>query len=138
MSTFGETYVFDELPLIGDDAGLVSGKALVAIDPVTTDYYLEQLYLVARSFPVRVSSGTSLPSASGKRETTISEPSRQQSRSPKTAMSLRAMPNRLCDRVSGVISAAEQAARRHVPLPAYPAPLVVGRLGGAVAGCSFQ
>ena len=45
MSTYSEVYLFEELPLVGEAAGFVSGKALVAIDPVTTDYYIEKLFL---------------------------------------------------------------------------------------------
>ena len=45
MSTYSEVYVFDDLPLLGAGAGFVSGKAFVAIDPVTTDYYIAKLLL---------------------------------------------------------------------------------------------
>jgi len=45
VSTYSLGYSFDELPLIGTDAGLVSGKAFVAIDPMTTDYVIERLFL---------------------------------------------------------------------------------------------
>ena len=45
MSTYSESYLFEDLPLLGDNAGFVSGKAMIAIDPVTTDYYIESLVL---------------------------------------------------------------------------------------------
>ena len=45
MGTYSLTYDFEELPLLGTGTGYVSGKAFVALDPVTTDYFIEQLYL---------------------------------------------------------------------------------------------
>jgi hypothetical protein len=45
MSTYSLTYEFDDLPLLGTDAGYVTGKAYVAVDPITTDYFVEQVFL---------------------------------------------------------------------------------------------
>jgi len=44
MSTYAVTYDF-ELPLVGTDAGFVSGSASIGIDPETTDYVIEFLSL---------------------------------------------------------------------------------------------
>jgi len=51
MSTYSLTYDFEELPLLGTGAGHVSGKAFVAVDPVTTDYFIEQLFLDDEKVP---------------------------------------------------------------------------------------
>ena len=45
MSTYSVTYEFDDLPLLGTGAGHVTGKVFVAVDPVTTDYFVEQVFL---------------------------------------------------------------------------------------------
>ena len=45
MSTYSVTYYFEDLPLLGTGAGHVSGKVFVAVDPVTTDYFVEQVFL---------------------------------------------------------------------------------------------
>jgi hypothetical protein len=45
MSTYSLTYEFDELPLLGTAAGYVSGEAFLAVDPITTDYFVEQVFL---------------------------------------------------------------------------------------------
>ena len=51
MSTYSLTYDFEELPLLGTGASHVSGKAFVAVDPVTTDYFIEQLFLDDEKVP---------------------------------------------------------------------------------------
>jgi hypothetical protein len=51
MSTYSLTYDFEEMPLLGTGAGHVSGKAFVAVDPVTTDYFIEQLFLDDEKVP---------------------------------------------------------------------------------------
>jgi hypothetical protein len=51
MSTYSLTYDFEELPLLGTGAGYVRGKAFVAEDPVTTDYFIEQLFLDDEKVP---------------------------------------------------------------------------------------
>jgi hypothetical protein len=51
MSTYSLTYDFDDLPLLGTGAGHVSGKAYVAVDPITTDYFIEQVFLDDEKVP---------------------------------------------------------------------------------------
>ena len=45
MSTYSVTYYIEDLPLLGTGAGHVSGKVFVAVDPVTTDYFVEQVFI---------------------------------------------------------------------------------------------
>ena len=45
MSTYSITYEFEDLPLLGTGAGYVSGKAFVGVDPISTDYHFEQVFL---------------------------------------------------------------------------------------------
>jgi hypothetical protein len=45
MSTYSMSYEFEDLPLLGNEAGHVSGDAYVAVDPVTTDYFFEHVYI---------------------------------------------------------------------------------------------
>jgi hypothetical protein len=45
MSTYSLTYEFEDMPLLGTGAGHVTGKVFVAVDPVTTDYFVEQVFL---------------------------------------------------------------------------------------------
>lgn len=51
MSTYSLTYEFEDLPLLATDAGHVSGKAFVAVDAVTTDYFVEQVFLDDEKVP---------------------------------------------------------------------------------------
>ena len=51
MSTYSVTYYFEDLPLLGTGAGHVSGKVFVAVDPVTTDYFVEQVFLDDEKVP---------------------------------------------------------------------------------------
>ena len=45
MSTYRLSYDFEDMPLLGTGAGHVTGKVFVAVDPVTTDYFVEQVFL---------------------------------------------------------------------------------------------
>ena len=45
MSTYSLSYEFEEMPLLGTGAGHITGKVFVAVDPVTTDYFVEQVFI---------------------------------------------------------------------------------------------
>ena len=45
MSTYSLSYEFEDLPLLGTGAGHITGKVFVAVDPVTTDYFVEQVFI---------------------------------------------------------------------------------------------
>ena len=45
MSTYSLCYDFDDLPLLVTGAGHVTGKVFVAVDPITTDYFFEQVFI---------------------------------------------------------------------------------------------
>ena len=45
MSTYSLTYEFEYLPLLGTGAGHVTGKVFVEVDPITTDYFVEQVFI---------------------------------------------------------------------------------------------
>ena len=51
MSTYSLTYDFEDMPLLGTGAGHVTGRVFVAVDPVTTDYFIEQLFLDDEKVP---------------------------------------------------------------------------------------
>ena len=51
MTTYSLTYDFEDLPLLGTDAGQVRGRAFIAVDPVTTDYFVEQVFLDDEKVP---------------------------------------------------------------------------------------
>jgi len=45
MSTYSLSYEFEDLPLLGTEAGHVTGHVFVAVDPITTDYFVEQVFI---------------------------------------------------------------------------------------------
>ena len=45
MSTYSLSYEFEDMPLLGTGAGHITGKVFVAVDPVTTDYLVEQVFI---------------------------------------------------------------------------------------------
>ena len=45
MSTYSLAYEFEDMPLLGTGAGHVTGKVFVAVDPITTDYFVEQVFI---------------------------------------------------------------------------------------------
>lgn len=51
MSTYSLTFDFEDLPLLGTAAGYVRGHAFVAVDPITTDYFIEQVFLDEEKVP---------------------------------------------------------------------------------------